>query len=165
MPSAVTADFSALVGYIKRLEKQDATALRKRVRKVVSEVGAETLGEIKASASWSTGHTSTAKNPHSSIPAATTLKTSFAARSAGVRVATNAKRARHARPLEGGSSKSGGGKNRHPVFERRAPYRWTPTFVNQPTRPFFFDNAAKGAKALPVKLQQQLAEIAKELGY
>lgn len=171
MPNTVTADFSAIVKYTKRLEKQDATAFRKRIRKVVTKVGEDVLKDIKASSSWSTGkHGNPKKYPHTSIGKATRLKTSFAARSAGVKVATNAKMAPHARPLEGRGGRS---VNRHPVFGRSTigPLRegqtrrqgWT--YVNQPTKPFFFDNASKGAKDLPVKLQVQLAEIAKELGY
>lgn len=177
MPSTVTADFSAIAAFVKKLDKQDATAFRKRIRTVVNTVGADTLAEIKKSSSWSTGRTSRApKTPgakgdiHSSIPKATRLKTSFAARSAGVTVTTSAKMAPHARPLEG---KNGRGINRHPVFARRTigPMRegvkrnakWV--YVNQPTKPFFFNNAAKGAADLPLKLREQLNEIANELGY
>lgn len=177
-----TADLSSFGRFAKGLEKQDAAALRKRIRGAVNIVGAEMLQDIKKDASWSTGSTSTKRNPHSSIPAATSLRTSLATRGAGVKVATSAKRAPHARPLEQGSKGSGGAYDRHPVFAKgglrpnqAGPLRnpnhfrngggYTVVYYNQPTRPFFFKNGDKGKLAFSKLMQEQLDQIAKELGY
>jgi hypothetical protein len=179
---ALLADLSSFGRFAKGLEKQDAAALRKRIRTAVNTVGADVLKEIRADASWSTGSTSTKKNPHSSIPAATRLRTSLAARGAGITVATNGRRAPHARPLERGSKGSGGAYDRHPVFAKgglrpgqlgplrnRSHFRnkggYEVVYFNQPTRPFFYKNADKGKVAFPKLLQEQLNVIAKELGY
>lgn len=89
--------------------------LRREWRPAILKAGQPVLMQMKANASWS-----------SRIPAATTMRAS--GMSAGVEFRVNARRAPHARPLEGLS----GDPFRHPVYGNRE------VWVSQPARPFFY---------------------------
>lgn len=112
--------------------------LRKEIRPAIRRAAQGLLQEVKANASWS-----------SRIPAATRLKVSFAQRGAGISVVTDAKKAPHARPLEGGSQ-GRRAANRHPVFGNRD------NWVNQPVRPFFFPAVAQHREQVVSEVQTAL---------
>ena len=97
-------------------------ALRADLRKRFRAIGQVVLDDARRRASWS-----------SRIPAATSLRTSTMASSAGIMLRVNAARAPHARPYEGIDSR--GGSFRHPVFGNRD------VWVAQQHRPFLFPAA------------------------
>lgn len=90
---------------------------RQDVRKAIVAATEDIRRDMARRASWS-----------SRIPPAITTRVRFA--SASVQLRVNSKRAPHARPYEGLSSR--GGSFRHPVYGHRD--RW----VSQSARPFFF---------------------------
>lgn len=105
--------------------------LRKGFRRNIKAASTGLVRDIQANYSWS-----------SRIPGAVKTKVGFGARSAGVTVFVDRKKAPHARPLEFGNRS---GANRHPVFG-------TDAWVNQPTRPSFLpavrDNERKAVDAV-----------------
>lgn len=76
----------------------------------------------------------------SRIPSAIRTTVSFASTTGGVSIRVDARRAPHARPLEGTNAR--GGYFRHPVFGDRT------TWVSQPTQPFFFPAIKAGGDQL-----------------
>ena len=154
-------DMEELAREIRLVDKNFAAALRRNMRKAVAESGAAITGAVKARAAWSTGATSTARNPHTSIPSATSLTTSFGVKKVGVQVKVNARKAPHARPLEQGN---GGGSSvlRHPVFHKageKGPW------AEMPTRPFFFVAARAMTPVVEAKIQTAIDTVAFEAGF
>jgi len=171
MPTvSVAADFKAYAAFAKTLDKAAATAFRAGIRKAVKTVGDESLQRAKQNASWSTGHTSREAKKygkgdvHGSIPDSLSLRTSFGARTAGVKMRADRKKAPHAYIFERGS-KGGGGKIRHPVFEKPVPYRWTPTFATMDTRKFFYRAVWDHKDDLKNQMQEELRAAARDLGF
>lgn len=113
---------------------------RREVRPHIRRAADGLLQQVRANASWSTR-----------IPAATRLKVSFTQRGGGISVITDSKAAPHARPLEGGSQ-GRRGVNRHPVFGRD-------TWVDQPTRPFFFPAVRQHEDRVVSEVQQALHDV------
>jgi len=91
----------------------------------------------------------------SRIPGAVSAKVSFAAKSAGVTVQVDARKAPEARPLEHGGK---GGTFRHPVFGNKD------NWVDQKAQPFFFPNASKDAEVIKA-LSDVMDSFAKKLGF
>jgi len=120
MVDQVTAAMRELAAELKTTNKKFASAVRKEIRKAVTEAGADLVADVKAAASWS-----------KRIPAATYIRPNFTARSAGIRIVVNRRKAPHARPLEMGNG-TGGSTFTHPVFGNRD------DLVKQPMHPFFF---------------------------
>jgi hypothetical protein len=115
-----TAGFGVDVGsldvFIEQLRAVPAEAKRD-VRKAIVEATADIRTDMARRASWS-----------SRIPAAIGMRVRFSAATVQIRV--DSRRAPHARPYEGLSSR--GGSFRHPV------YGHTDRWVSQSARPFFF---------------------------
>lgn len=104
--------------------------LRRALRPAIRAGSDELVRDMRARASYS-----------SRIPNAIRSTVSFASSSGGVTIRVDARRAPHARPLEGATN-SRGGYFRHPVFGDRT------TWVSQPTRPFFFPAIKAGQAQL-----------------
>jgi hypothetical protein len=117
--------------------------LDKDMREGVKAAGQGAVDAVRREAAWS-----------SRIPAATRLKISFGARSAGVTVVTDARRAPEARPLNHGEKP---GTFRHPVYGHRD--RW----VAQPARPFF--QAAGEAPEISEQIRAVLDHVAFHAGF
>lgn len=110
-PSASFSMFGAKLGGLPK-------EARREVRRAVREAGDDLLQAVRrAAAAWSTR-----------IPAATTIKVGFGARSAGVRIAVSERRAPHAKVHE---FPNRGRSIRHPVFGDRD------VWVEQVAHPFF----------------------------
>ena len=151
-PLIVDIDAAALrqlVADMKTLEggKPQVAALRRNLKAAAEPAAAQ----IRANASWSTR-----------IPAAVGVRVAFAAnRDVGVAIFVNRRKAPHARPLEGGSTKNVA-MNRHPVFKAEGhPGTW----VNQPLRPFFFGQAERHLSAVEQATANAIQEAAREAGY
>ena len=159
--------------HLKTLDKKFAASLRKRMRDGIKDAGGEMVQAVKRQASWSRR-----------IPAATTLKTSFATRSAGVTITVNARKAPHARPLEFGNknifpgrtsrrqklakefgARSIGRGLRHPVFPDPAKDRSQWNWADMDTRPFFFAAEAASSQAMADRMRQVLDEVARDAGF
>ena len=152
---------------IKELDKRQATAVRKRLRDGIKRAGADLVTAVQAEASWS-----------SRIPAATRLKVSFGARSAGVTVSVDAKKAPHARPLEMGNKNVPDMPNmarrprlardralRHPIFPDPSKTRDEWVWIDQPTRPFFFKAETAISPLMYARMKKVLDEVADDLGF
>lgn len=152
---------------MKEIDKTHATALRKEIRRGVSEAGQGMVAAVKSAASWS-----------SRIPAATSMQTSFGARSAGARVRVAQSRAPHARPLEFGNknipqprhlslrhSAPPGRLLRHPVLPEKDKTKDEWVWVDMPTRPFFL--AAIGARTplIEARMRKVLDDVAAANGF
>lgn len=160
---SIHADLSAFGKFVKTMDKADATRIRAQMRKAVTAAGKDMLQDAKANAAWSR-----------TIPGATTLKTSFAARSAGVKMRTDPKRAPMAYYFERGSRNSGGRYIKHPVYgsqsdsarvDVRDRYDNKRTWRAIPTRPYFFKAGAKGRDEFAKKLREDINALAHELGF
>ncbi len=155
------ADLSLVAAHLKEQGKQAATIIRKRVRVAVRDAGQEVLTRIRANASWSTGNGDgtekwKARNPgRTSIPDATSMKVSFAAKSASAFIDIDRKKAPNARPLEGLTR----GVDRHPVYGN------TKVWVSQPLRPFFFAAASAEAAHTQELIEAAADQIATDLGF
>lgn len=163
MQVTVSADLSAVGRLAKRLEKADATRLRRSVRDAANGAGTKMLAEARSNASWS-----------SKVPRATTLRTSFGVRSAGVTMKTDRKRVPYAYYYERGSKNSGGRYVKHPIYgsqdenaraDVRSRYDNKATWRQTPTRPFFFKAGTKGREEFVKNLQNRLNDVIRELGY
>lgn len=108
-----TEDLRAL--YVRL--KEAAPELRVVLRREIVKAGQDAADAVRREASWSTR-----------IPGAVKVKPSFAARTTGVTITVDAKKAPEARPLEHGGKP---GMFRHPVYGNRK------NWVAQPARPFF----------------------------
>ena len=181
MPRDLHVDMDELAREIKLVDKAFAAAVKRNLRKAVTESGAEITAAIRAEASWS-----------KRIPGATSLAMSFGARTVGVRVRTNAKKAPHARPFEFGNANgynedrvqarvsSGRALNRraamkqmsrmgdssrllrHPVFHGKGE---PGGFASMPTRPFFFAAVKATTPAVEMKIQAAIDMVAIEAGF
>ena len=166
MPGDLHVDMEELAREIRLVDKKFASAVKRNLRKAVTEAGAEVTAAVKARASWSKGTVRPddkegKSSGRTSIPAATSLAMSFGAEKVSVRVKVNAKKAPHARPLEFGT-KGNPGSNRHPVFVKKgAKGKW----VNQPTREFFFSAAEALTPTIERKIQTAIDTIAIEAGF
>jgi hypothetical protein len=125
-----TAGFGVDVGSLDLFIEQLRTVpkeAKKDVRKAIVAATSEIRADMARRASWS-----------SRIPGAITTRVRFA--SASVQIRVDARRAPHARPYEGVSSR--GGSFRHPVYGN------TDRWVSQAARPFFFPAAEGHRKAV-----------------
>lgn len=130
-----TEDLRMLYLRLKEVEP----ALRVVLRREIVKAGKDAADAVKREASWS-----------SRIPGAVRVKASFAARTTGVKIEVDAKRAPEARPLEHGGKP---GQFRHPVFGNRK------NWVAQPARPFF--HAA--IEGMDAHFEERLFAIAEEI--
>ncbi|MGH3026732.1 MAG: hypothetical protein ACRDLR_09820 [Gaiellaceae bacterium] len=122
-----------------------APELRVALRHGVVAAGHDTAEAVKREASWSTR-----------IPAAVSVKASFAAKTVGLRITVDKTKAPEARPLEHGGRD---GSFRHPVFADASETRDQWTWVDQPAHPFF----AKAIASEDVNYERQLFEVATEV--
>lgn len=138
----VGVDLAGINLELKSCSKKYASAVRKQIRAAVTEAGADIVAQVRREASWSTR-----------IPAATTIRPNFTARSAGIRIVTNRRKAPHARPLEFGN------KDGNPdVLENG-------TGGKMPTRPFFFKAIEKTDKATEQKFLDAIDKACREAGF
>jgi hypothetical protein len=135
------------------LDAKQQSAVKRHIRKTVREFGQELTTQIKSNASWS-----------SRIPATVRVNVTFTTKSAGASVIAGGKSAPHARPLERGNKSSGGGL-RHPVFARKDKGRDEWTWVDMPTRPFFFKAVQQKDMLFTARVNRLLDDIANELGF
>ena len=162
-------DMEELAREIRLVDKKFASAVKRNLRKAVTEAGAEVTAAVKARASWSKGTVRPddkegKSSGRTSIPAATSLAMSFGAEKVSVRVKVNAKKAPHARPLEFGT-KGNPGMNRHPVFVKKGQKVAKGRWVNQPTREFFFSAAEALTPTIERKIQTAIDTIAIDAGF
>ena len=192
MADAVTirADLNEARAFMKDIDKNVATALRKNIRQAVAASGSELVADMQRRAAWSTR-----------IPGAIAIKTSFSETKSNVKINVDHNAAPHARPIELGNSANftaageafinanGGfkivnGKRyvvnrkafkalkaagvgtgrvlRHPVFHKNgAPGGWSTMAL----RPFFFAATDAGAKAVTARMEKALDAIAAEVGF
>lgn len=108
------------------------------LRRAIKEAAQSVADAAKAGSSWS-----------KRIPDAVKLKVSFSARSTGVSVEVDGKKAPHARPIDH-AGKSG--TFRHRVFG-------TDTWVEQPARPFF----ASAVDAKDPEIERRILKVADDL--
>lgn len=149
MPSEFSSNIRQISRELKETNAKTAAGVRRAIRKSIAIAATATNEAIVAAAE--------AEGLHKAA-AATNVKVSFAVRNGGAVIRTDQNKARYARALEKGSKGAGGAYDRHPVFARgglrpgqSGPLRdpthfrndggYTVTYVNQPTRPFFFDTA------------------------
>lgn len=176
----LTVDLAEVGRELKGLDKAVATRLRRQIRQVAAESGAALVTKMRANASWSTR-----------IPAATGVKVSFGARSAGMTVATSARRAPHARPLEKGNATSYDpgtvqkltrGRTSPPALRRaqarmrargsgtskmlRHPvYGHMDRWATQPTRPFFFPAVDESTAGIIAAVDAAVAQVIRDAGF
>jgi hypothetical protein len=137
-----TAALRLLVHELGRMPDDIRTGLRIGFRKA----GQAVMADAKTNASWS-----------SRIPAAMSLRTSTKAKSAGVFIRVDAKKAPHARPYEGFSNR--GDSFRHPVFGHRE------VWVTQATRPFLYPAAVKGRDRVQAAAELAVRQAALRAGF
>lgn len=121
--------------------------LRVELRKGVKNAADPMVQKVRSAAAWS-----------SRIPAAVTVKPSFAAKGASVSIIVNQAAAPEAAPLEHGGQ---GGSFRHPVFGDRN------AWVAQPARPFFYPTVS-GSAAIAAAEQAIVAvmdAVARKAGF
>lgn len=129
------------MAHISRDMRRLTPETRRTVRPALKKAGAILADRARSNASWSTR-----------IPAAITVQTSFRKDREKVQVRVNAKKAPHARPYEGITSRSG--SFRHPVFgdgNRRGSHDYS-VWVSSPTRPFLLPAAESAGKEAVVAL-------------
>lgn len=119
--------------------------LRVVLRREIIKAGKDAADAVRREASWS-----------SRIPGAVSVKASFAARTTGVKIVVDAKKAPEARPLEHGGSP---GMFRHPVYANPEQTRDKWTWVSQQARPFF--HAA--IEGMDARFEERLYAIATEV--
>jgi len=145
MGDRIEVKMQGIVQELKLVDKKFASAVRKEIRRAVTDAGTDIVGKVRAEASWS-----------KRIPAATTIRPNFTAKSAGVRIVTNRRKAPHARPLEG----VGGGRTfTHPLFGNKD------DLINQPVRPFFFKAIEKATPATERKFDAAINEALRTAGF
>lgn len=171
------ATITDLAAIVRGLDKEMATAVRKRVRNGISDAGQELSAAVREqAATWS-----------SRIPSTVKVQTSFGARSAGATITAGGKRAPHARPLEFGNKntppeghhsinhrvrrevKKGnltlGRALRHPVFGRPGQTSDEWTWADMPTRPFFFAAVKARTPDIDARMLKVVDEVARDLGF
>jgi hypothetical protein len=162
MAGDLRADMSELDAQLKLCTAEMAAAIRRNVRKAAAEAGTGILGAAKARASWSTGSTSSPRNPHTSIPEAMAMKTSFSETTGGVSIRVSAKKAPSARAYEFGSARNS--DLRHPVFGAKgdeSDWRW----VSEATRPFLFNTVEDQTPAAEAIMWAAMDQAAIEAGF
>jgi hypothetical protein len=87
---------------------------------------------------------------------AVSVRQSYTARGAAIKVIVDAKKAPNARPLDSGN-KAAGTINRHPVYGDRE------VWVDQPARPFFKRGIARGSEAASREVEKVLDDIVRAL--
>jgi hypothetical protein len=125
--------------------------LRVELRRGIREAAQSVADAVKSEASWS-----------SRIPGAVRVKPQFSARTTGVTVEVDPKKAPEAKPLNNGGKS---GSFRHPVFGRGTQSRDQWTWTDQPARPFF--DAATRAKTPDVerRIAQVADDVARKAGF
>lgn len=166
MPSEFSTNIQQIAAELKLMDKKFAVNVKRAIRKTVAEAGAATTEAIRAEAD--------AKGLNKAKQG-TSMRLLFSERTGGAKIITSRKIAPYARPLEQGTRGSGGEFNRHPVFERTSEQRKSlqkkadahavigfvyrhqikklgTTWVNQPTRPYFYSSAKKMEPLSELKL-------------
>jgi hypothetical protein len=111
--------------------------LRRELRPQLRAAAVHIVDDMKDRASYSTR-----------IPNAITMSVAFGARSGGITIRVNSKKAPHARVLERGNDASRSATFRHPVFGD------TDVWVTQPTHPFFFPAIKTGRPELQKRISE-----------
>lgn len=139
------------------VDHSSITMLARQLGKVPIELRRELRPKIRASADHVVADMKARASYSSRIPGAIRTTVSFAGgrgrSGGGITIRANAARAPHARVLERGNLGGRAATFRHPVFpwsSNRSDWTW----VNQPTRPFFFP-AIKAGRA---QLKKNIAE-------
>lgn len=109
---------------------------------VPKELRSELRPKLRAGAQHITDDMKSRASYSTRIPSAIRMSVSFAARSGGITIRVDNRRAPHARPLELGNHGGRAASFRHPVFGNRD------VWVTQPTRPFFFPAVKAGRPQL-----------------
>lgn len=122
-------------------------ALHKEIRPALLRAGKPVLGEMRASAAWSTR-----------IPGALSMQTP--ASGPGVTFRVSAARAPHARPYEHDGSP---GEFRHPVYGHGARETWT--WRPQAARLFFYGAVERNADAVTKSIGDALMDVAGRHGF
>lgn len=173
MASEFSSNIAQIARELKETDGKTAAAVRRAIRKSVEIATIATTEAIQAAAE--------AEGLHQAHDA-TGSKVSFALRSAGATIRTDQRRAQYARPLEKGSKGSGGAYDRHPVFARgglrpgqsgplqnpshfRNKGGYTVTYVNQPTRPYFYGTALAMEPFNEAAFDAALATALQEAGW
>ena len=136
----VGVELAGINAELKSCSKKYASAVRKQIRAAVTEAGADIVAQVRREASWSTR-----------IPAATTIRPNFTAKSAGIRIVTNRRKAPHARPYEMG--------NVSPTELVNG------TGGRMATRPFFFTAIEKTDKATEQRFLDAIDAACREAGF
>lgn len=118
--------------------------LRVELRKGITAAAKPIVAAVQREASWS-----------SRIPAAVKAKTSFAAKSAGVAITVDSRKAPEAAPLE---NQGNTGTFRHPVFG-------TDTWVTQQAQPFFWGGIQGTNTQIDNVLLGVMDTVAREAGF
>lgn len=126
--------------------------LMPELRRGMKSAAKPLVDAVKKEASWS-----------SRIPAATSAKVSFSAKSAGVTVKVDSTKAPEARPLD---NRGRNGQFRHPVFAdaqnlTRRDWAW----VNQQAQPFWSTGLAKADADVDKAMLGVLDALAKKAGF
>lgn len=152
----VNASMRDIVAQLKDTEKKFASAVRKQIRAGVTAAGADIVEAVRSEASWS-----------GRIPAATTIRPNFTARSAGVRVSVNRRKAPHARTLEFGNydASPGAATFKHPVFGRRRLLGRLYVTAKQNKRPFFFKATQKQTPAMEQQFLDAIDTAVRAAGF
>lgn len=116
------------------------SVLARELGKVPAELRKELRPKLRAGADHIVRDMRSRAGYSSRIPSAIRMSVSFSARSGGITIRVDNRRAPHARPLELGNHGGRASSFRHPVFGNRD------VWVTQPTRPFFFP-AVKAGRA------------------
>lgn len=136
------AELRKLVADLKELEggKKQVAALRKNLKAAAEPMAAQ----VRANASWSTR-----------IPDAVGVQVRFTGKNkVGVSIFVSRKKAPHARPIENGGR---GGTFTHPAFGQGS--------VEQPARPFFFNQLANQMPAVQKAVVDAMDEAARSAGF
>lgn len=136
-----------LVAEMRLVDKKFASAVRKEIRAAITEAGAEIVAKVRASASWS-----------SRIPGAVSLRPNFTARSAGVRIVVNRRKAPHAGIYElGNKGASDAATFTHPVFGKGE--------AVQATRPFFFTSIERQTPDTERRVLAAIDQACRDAGF
>lgn len=130
------------------ISKETKTELRRGMRKIATP----TLHKVKRKAS----ERSTRIGP------ATSLRTSFTKRDAGMRIVTNKQRAPHARPFEHGGRP---GYFRHPLFADSSKPRSTWKWYKQRAHPYMLPTAQDDIEEIGGRMLDLIIELANKHGF
>lgn len=134
-------DFSVQIRQAADDLRNMSTEVRRSLRPTLERAAQPILAQAKANASWS-----------SRIPGAIRLSTL----KRGVEIRVSAKKAPHARPLEG---IRGNRAFRHPVMGDRS------VWVSQETRPFLQPAARAHGRQVTEKVVQMIDQVSRHHGY